>query len=87
MSFGRISLVNASEITKGRRESYPVKGAHAEVSDFTSGLVGRKHTSTITITLASGKQLTEGRTGAGTMARVLHRQATAFVAAVNSAAR
>jgi hypothetical protein len=85
--FGKLALVNGSQITQGRRESYPVTGARAEVSDFASGLVGRKHTSTITITLAGGKVLTCGRTGAGTMARVIHRQAEQFAAAVNSAAR
>jgi hypothetical protein len=38
------------------------------------------------VTLAIGEQFTISRTGAGTMARVIHRQATAFAAAVNTGA-
>jgi len=65
---------------------YPVTGASAEVSDFRSGLVGRKHTIDLTITLASGDVLTWHQTDTGTMARVTHNEAVKFAAAVNSAA-
>jgi hypothetical protein len=69
-----------------RKRNYPVKGAHAEVSDFRSGLVGRKHTVDLTITLVSGEVLTWHQTDTGMVARATHNEALKFAAAVNSAA-
>jgi hypothetical protein len=69
-----------------RKRTYPVKGARAEVSDFRSGLAGRKHTADLTITLASGEVLAWHQTDTGSMARLAHNQAVRFAAAVNSAA-
>ena len=59
-----------------------MKDARAEVSDSRAG---RKHITDITVTLASGEHLAWSQTDAGTMARVTHRQATRFAAAVNTA--
>ena len=63
-----------------------MEGARAEVSDFRSGLVGRKHTTDLTITLASGEVLTWHETETGVMARLKHNEAVRFATAVNSAA-
>jgi len=83
-SFRTIKLDGDQIVLRGQR--YPVKGTRAEVSDFRSGLVGRKHTTDITVTLAGGQQIGWSQTDAGTMARVTHRQAVKFAAAVNTAA-
>lgn len=69
-----------------RRQAYPVVGARAEVTDFRSGLAGRKHTTELTITLADGRVLTWHETDTGITARMLHNQAVKFAAAVNTAA-
>jgi hypothetical protein len=65
--------------------SYPLAGAHAEVTEMASGLLGRKHTITVTITTDAG-QFTWQATAAGTQARMLYRSATKFAANLNSAA-
>ena len=65
--------------------SYPLAGAHAEVAETRSGLVGRKHTTDVTITTTAG-QFVWSATGAGTNARIAHRAATRFAAALNTAA-
>src|SRR5258708_32520601 len=68
------------------KQTYPVAGARAEVTDFRSGLAGRKHTTELTITLASGEVLTWHETISGNLARGTHNQAVKFAPAVNSAA-
>ena len=81
----RLKLGPEGITLKGR--TYPVAGARAEVADFRSGLIGRKHTAEVTITLASGEVLHWHQTDSGMAARLMHNQATAFAAAVNNAGR
>jgi hypothetical protein len=83
-ALGRIKFDGRSIHLKGA--TYPAAGARAEVSDFRSGLGGRKHTTDITVTLASGEVLTWHQTDSGMGARRTHNEATRFAAAVNSAA-
>lgn len=81
-----------SKITLGpdgitmHKQTYPAAGARAEVSDFRFGLVGRRHTTYLTITLASGEVLTWHDTQTGSMAWLSHNRAVKFAAAVNTAA-
>jgi hypothetical protein len=85
-TFRGIRLDGTEIVLHGQR--YPVKGAQAGVSEFASGLLGRKHTVVITVTLAGPLgQLSWTQTDVGTMARVTYRQAVAFAAAVNTAGR
>lgn len=65
---------------------YSVAGAHAEASDFRSGLAGRKHTATLTVTLANGQVLVRQQTDTGMVARMVHNEAVRFAAAVNTMA-
>jgi len=82
-SSGPISLSNG-QITYHHRQ-YPARGATATVSpDVCSGLLGRRHTTEITVTLVTGQQLVSSRTGAGRIARVIRRESAAFAAVVNS---
>ena len=64
---------------------YPVAGAHAEVADIRSGMMGRKHTTEVVITTTGG-QFVWSATAAGNQARFDHHAATRFVMAVNTAA-
>jgi hypothetical protein len=81
---GKIKLAGGQIHYQGRQ--YPAKGARAVVGpDVRSGLAGRRHTTEITVTLATGGQLVSSRTAAGRMARVVRQQSTAFAAAVNTA--
>jgi hypothetical protein len=64
---------------------YPVAGAHAEVTDIRSGLVGRKHTTEMVVTTTAG-QFVWSATAAGTQARLDHHAATRFAATLNTAA-
>lgn len=66
--------------------TYPVAGAHAEISEFQSGLIGRKHTATVTVTFADGRQQVWTQTDTGAVARLVYRDAVKFCAAVNSMA-
>jgi hypothetical protein len=81
---GHRIAVDGGVITLSKQD-YPAAGARAEVSDFRSGLAGRKHTTDLTVTLPSGEVLIWHETNTGTSARLVHNQATRFAAAVNSA--
>lgn len=79
----RITLSPEGIITL-RRRHYPADGARATVSDFASGLLGRKHTTTLTITLANEEIIVWQETSTGSYARLSHNMAVALAAAVNS---
>ena len=82
----RIAYDPATRCIILRKRSYPVAGARAEVNDFRSGLAGRKHTTDLTVTLASGEVLAWHETDTGVLARVKHNEVVKFAAVVNTAA-
>lgn len=68
-----------------RGQTYPVAGAHAEMSDDRGGLFGRRHTVGITVTLASGEQLFWHRTSAGTQVKLDQIKVRDLSARINTA--
>jgi hypothetical protein len=69
-----------------KKATYPVAGARAEAGDFRSGLVGRKHTARLTVTLASGQVIEWHQTDTGTVARSVHNRVVKSAAGLNTAA-
>ena len=60
--------------------------SHAEAGpDLRSGMFGRKHTVSLTVTLADGSSLLWQRTAKGQYASTLQRQAQRLAVAINNA--
>jgi hypothetical protein len=79
----KIELTADGILYKGT--TYPVAGAHAVVNDVRSGLFGRKHTTELVIDTSAGQIIWHDLEGGSAAAR-MHNKATAFAAAVNTAA-
>lgn len=70
-----------------RGESYPLAGARAEVTDARSGLFGRRHQVTLTVTLADGTTpVTRTATRTGSQATLMLKRAASFAGRLNRAA-
>lgn len=84
-TFSRMVLRADGTLTY-RGKTYQVAGARAEISEFASGAMNRKHSATVTVIFADGTQEVWMQTDTGATARMVYRNAVTFCAAVNSMA-